>query len=43
MKIRCQFCNYRITIRPKVHVAHAAMQMASHIMAYHCRTWEEEE
>ena len=29
MKIRCQFCNYRISIQPKVHVSHAAMQMAS--------------
>jgi len=43
MKIGCQFCNYQISIRPDVHIAHVAMQMASHIMTYHCRTWGEEE
>ncbi len=43
MKIKCQFCTFRITPRPGVHIAHAAMQIAAHIMTYHCRTWEEEE
>jgi hypothetical protein len=41
--IRCQFCNYRIRMRHDVHISHLAMQMASHIMTYHCRNWGEEE
>ena len=41
--IKCQFCLYRIKVRGDVPMSHHAMGIASHIMTYHCRTWNEEE
>jgi len=41
--IKCQFCLFRFKLRGDISMAHQAMRIASHIMTYHCRTWNEEE